>query len=88
METIVKIQWDQPDEPGWLNADNIQIALSAYCKNTNFKVTDIDLEIPSDEKIQELTLMDAKDRDVLCYVGHDMIMKAGIVHIIDKIKNS
>ena len=88
METIVKIKWDQPDEKEWLCADNIQIALSAYCKNTNFKVTDVNLEIPSDEEIQELTLKDAKDRNVICYVGHDKIMKAGMSHIIDSIKNS
>ena len=35
---IVQIEWDTPDEPLWLNADNVAIALHSYCKNTKFKV--------------------------------------------------
>ena len=34
----VEIEWDAPDDPLWLNADNIAIALHAYCTNTRFKV--------------------------------------------------
>ena len=37
---IVTIEWDNPDEYNWLNPFNIETALSAYCKNTKFKVTD------------------------------------------------
>ncbi len=57
-----------------------QIALSAYCKNTNFEVKDIKLTMPSDEEIQELTIKDAGEREVLCYDGNELIMKAGIKH--------
>lgn len=80
METIVKITWDEPQMKEWLCADNIKIALSAYCKNTNFEVKDIEPTMPSDEEIRELTFKDAKEREVLCYDGHELIMKAGIKH--------
>lgn len=36
---IVQIEWDMPNEPFWLNADNVAIALHSYCKNTKFKVS-------------------------------------------------
>jgi len=39
MKTIVKIEWDQPQDQNWLNPDNIALALHAYCRNTKFKVT-------------------------------------------------
>lgn len=35
----VKIKWDWPTNPFWLNPDNVAIALHAYCRNTNFVVT-------------------------------------------------
>jgi len=41
METVVKIIWDKPKEQQWLCAENIKIALSQYCKNTEFKVIEI-----------------------------------------------
>jgi len=41
MKTKVEIEWDKPQEQQWLCADNIAIALSAYCKNTKFNVKDI-----------------------------------------------
>lgn len=37
----VQIEWDVPDDPYWLNADNIVLALHAYCKNTRFVVQEI-----------------------------------------------
>ena len=40
----VEIEWDQPDEPFWLNADNVALTLNEYCKNTNFVVRDIGKE--------------------------------------------
>ena len=36
---IVKIAWDEPDDSNWLNAWNVQQALSVYCRNTAFEVT-------------------------------------------------
>ena len=41
METIVKIKWDKPEEQDWLCDENIQKALSAFCINTKFEVTDL-----------------------------------------------
>lgn len=41
MKVIVEIEWDEPQEEGWLCPDNIEIALSAYCLNTKFKVRSI-----------------------------------------------
>ena len=40
----VEIEWETPDDPNWLNADNVSIALHAYCPNTKFHVTDCDEE--------------------------------------------
>jgi len=37
----VEIKWDKPEEKPWLCPDNINVALSAYCKNTKFEVTEI-----------------------------------------------
>lgn len=38
METTVTIKWDTPQERNWLCPENIELALSAYCKNTKFEV--------------------------------------------------
>lgn len=35
---VVEIDWGWPDEPFWLNADNVALALHAYCINTKFQV--------------------------------------------------
>lgn len=46
-KTTVEIKWDEPsDTPHWLCADNISIALHAYCTNTKFKVREV---TPQDE---------------------------------------
>ena len=37
----VEIEWDYPDEQQWLNADNIEVALGAYYKNTYFDVVEV-----------------------------------------------
>ena len=34
----VEIEYDTPEDPYWLNPDNVATALSAYCPNTKFKV--------------------------------------------------
>ncbi len=34
----VVIEYDHPEDPYWLNPDNVATALSAYCVNTNFRV--------------------------------------------------
>ena len=44
---IVRIEWDVPDEPYWLNAWNVRQALSAYCRNTKFEVTPADDLLPA-----------------------------------------
>ncbi len=41
METVVKINWNEPKEQNWLCADNINIALSTHCKNTKFQVKEL-----------------------------------------------
>jgi hypothetical protein len=40
MNITVKIEWDYPEEKHWLNADNVSLALHAYCANSKFKVTE------------------------------------------------
>lgn len=42
MYTVVKIRWDKPDDKNWLCPDNIKMALSAYCTNTKFEVSEVD----------------------------------------------
>ena len=37
---IVKITWDFPDDPNWLNKYNIELVLAEYCPNTAFEVVD------------------------------------------------
>lgn len=34
----VEIEYDGPEDPYWLNPDNVAIALGAYCTNTRFEV--------------------------------------------------
>jgi hypothetical protein len=41
MKTTVEIEWDEPKDANWLCPANIEVALSEYCKNTNFKVTEV-----------------------------------------------
>ena len=41
----VRIEWDEPDDPHWLNPENLELALSEYCSNTLFTVTDISNDI-------------------------------------------
>jgi len=46
MKTVVtvEIEWDNPDDnKSWLCPDNIAYALRKCCKNTNFKVTEVDV---------------------------------------------
>jgi len=40
---IVRIEWDWPDEQHWLNPDSVALALHAYCENTRFSVTELEL---------------------------------------------
>jgi hypothetical protein len=47
MKTIVEIEWDLPKEQAWLCADNISIALHAYCQNTKFKVRSLKKGLPT-----------------------------------------
>ncbi len=35
---IVEIEYDQPDDPYWMNPDNVAICLNSHCVNSNFKV--------------------------------------------------
>jgi glutathione synthase/RimK-type ligase-like ATP-grasp enzyme len=52
METIVRIKWDEPKQKDWLCPENIKIALSAYCVNTNFEVEEIPLFNKTSEVIK------------------------------------
>jgi hypothetical protein len=52
MTVNVSIDYDSPPEPNWLCSDNIEIALSSYCKNTKFHVTS--LPFLSIDQISEL----------------------------------
>lgn len=51
MKTIVEIEWNNPDNKSWLCPDNIAYALRKCCKNTNFKVIEVD--VVSDEEFKK-----------------------------------
>lgn len=38
---VVKITWDTPDDPEWLNPYNVELVLAEYCPNTAFEVTQV-----------------------------------------------
>ena len=40
---VVEISYDKPNDKDWLCPENIEVALSHYCKNTKFKVRRIKL---------------------------------------------
>ena len=49
MPTIqIMINYDKPDDPYWLNPDNVKLCLEKYCQNTKFKVEWADFSIKVD----------------------------------------
>jgi len=38
----VEIEWDKPMEKNWLNVFNIELVLRGHCKNTRFKIKDLE----------------------------------------------
>jgi uncharacterized protein (DUF433 family) len=40
MKIFVEIEWDTPEDRHWLCPENIRIALSHYCPNTRFRVSE------------------------------------------------
>jgi len=74
----VEIEWDWPNEPEWLNADNVALALHAHCKNTKFVVRDVELSDkvePGDDEIlvfttqkppEKMVEISESDYDALC----------------------
>lgn len=61
MFTLVTIEWDEPKEKGWLCADNIAIALRAYCPNTRFNVSEMDPNEPDWKVLCEEMARDLSD---------------------------
>jgi hypothetical protein len=54
MRTFVEIEWDYPEEIFWLNPENIQTALAAYCPNTKFKVSDIGQRLKAVHEMKQI----------------------------------
>ena len=79
MNTIVKIQWDKPEEQNWLCPDNIKLALSSYCKNTNFEVSELS-EMSGSEAIYGFCgwLTTRKDKTVMS-TNHDCACIAELI---------
>ena len=42
-EIDVKIIWDKPDDPYWLNIYNLKLILDKYCPNTKFIIRELDI---------------------------------------------
>jgi hypothetical protein len=38
MKIVVEVEWDRPEEQAWLCADNIALAIRAYCFSSNTKI--------------------------------------------------
>jgi hypothetical protein len=55
----VEIWWDMPDDPFWLNPDNVATALHAYCRNTRFIVKSAKQRLAGDGN----TVMKAEESD-------------------------
>ena len=36
---IVEIKYDWPDDPYWMNPDNVSLCLQSQCPNTKFEVS-------------------------------------------------
>lgn len=45
----VEIEWDEPNDEHWLNVFTIEFVLRHVCKNTRFKVKDLDTGMISDD---------------------------------------
>ena len=39
---LLEISWYSPDDPNWLNADNVKLCLENYCSRTEFTVKPLD----------------------------------------------
>ena len=87
MPTIdVHIEWDHPDDPFWLNADNVALTLHAYCKNTKFKVSDIEL-LPSEALFGFASWLTTRDEKVVASAKHDAGQMADLVKEFCKANN-
>ena len=64
----VRIKWDVPDDPNWLNPANLELALSEYCTNTLFRVSDI-----SDNYAD---LQRRNNRTYCAYCGYEVPLEA------------
>ena len=61
MKTLVEIEWDGPEEKAWLCADNISLALHAYCLNTKFKVAEREDDV---DKLRNLVAIQSSKGNV------------------------
>lgn len=64
MNTIVNIKWDKPEEQAWLCDANIQLALENYCKNTKFKVKELEEMTGSEAIIGFCGWLASRDEEV------------------------
>jgi hypothetical protein len=76
-EIIVRIKYDETRMQ--VDSSFVLDALMEYTKDDGIiDVKEVEYKIPTDEEIQNLTLLDAYNREVMCYEGHEIIMKNGI----------
>lgn len=75
-EIIVKIKYDEKLQ--YLNESIIKENLCEYPGCGIIDVNEIKPYFPTDDEIKILTRIDAENREVLNYDGHDLIMKKGI----------
>ena len=80
MKKIVEIEWDEPQDDNWLCAANIEVALTEYCTNTNFKVTEVKTSTDSVTKpmpryIISFTGVVGRER-ILCNTDYTGIIKS------------
>ena len=75
-EIIVKIKYDEKLQ--YLNESITKENLCEYPGCGIIDVNEIKPKFPTDDEIKILTRIDAENREVLNYDGHDLIMKKGI----------
>jgi len=64
---VVKIEWDVPDDPNWLNPYSLELVLAEYCTNTAFDVS----EITDYDDLKR-----RNDRTYCAYCGHEVPLDA------------
>jgi RNA polymerase subunit RPABC4/transcription elongation factor Spt4 len=65
------ITYDKPDDPYWMNPDNVKLCLESYCPNTKFNVEWADFTVKIDPWKREMK-KDRADRRPKAYASRPL----------------